>query len=1028
MSGDGGGQPTSQTVTQTTIPEYLRSDVEEMVGMASGLMKGELDRGYQEYGGQRIAGFSPMQAQAFQNISGQQVAPQLTDASNMSLGAGQASLGYGQRAGEYGQRANDFGNAASNVGLKGLGFGEGAAQAGQAGFSQANAVANQAGNQAHLFGTRGHSYGQQGQKLARNAQIVAERGADQYGGMGSGYGAQAAGLAGGALGYGATGANLGQQGMAYGAQGAGIGGIGVQQAQQGFNAGRNYRAEATSPGAMGQYMSPYMENVVDRQQQEAIRESDIMAQKQRAAAVGQGAFGGSRSAIVEAERQRNLGDRLGDIEAAGLQKAFQDARQAQQFGSNLGIQGLQAGYQGLDRGMAGTSQGMQGAQIGMEGQRLGLSGIGQAGQMYGLGMQGANVGLQGNQQRIAAGQLGLQGTDQAMKGASLGLQGVGQSVNAGQLGLAGANTAISGQRAGMEGVNTSIAGHRAGMQGMQTAIAGQQAGIQGAQAANQAAGTLGQLGQAQFDQQMGITDAMQKYGALQQAQQQAALDTGYDDYLARQNFPYQQIGFFSDVLRGLPMSQSSQTMYGGRPDTTTQLIGGLTTAAGASMAREGGHVKRLAQGGVTAAGAESMNPNELAQKLKRLSDGQLQAYARTVKDPATQSVIRKELQRRQGVRTPQLGAQTQAFAGKARGGIVALSGGGDLAFGPKMTFPRRADLEIEEPKPLSSEQQALFNRIPIDPNLPGSFTGPGSVDNPELAMQRPSLLNKSQSETGAKAPQADQKPTVPDADAEPQIPAKQPTGIMAAGRTSFEQFRDQIPRGEMDPARQAILDDMQARLDERLAKAEGMEGREIKDAIMAAGLAMMSGQSLSEGVALAAQAGGQAYFESREDTEAAMLEAENAELAFRQYELDLLEGNESKAREEFGMFLDHTANMANARARMAAAQSSANLGVSDIQDAIEDAQGFLESSDSVYRQAQASRDALQKQLDAFSRATNSPQAMKIAIELQNAESAMQNRAMAYLNKTNPMAAAYLQATVQGSSETPPLEEGFIIQE
>ena len=80
--------------------------------------------------------------------------------------------------------------------------------------------------------------------------------------------------------------------------------------------------------------NPFVRNVIDIQKREAERVSDVQGQKQDAAAAQAGAFGGSRAAILEAERQRNLNQELGDIEAQGQLAAFQDAQQriAQQRG------------------------------------------------------------------------------------------------------------------------------------------------------------------------------------------------------------------------------------------------------------------------------------------------------------------------------------------------------------------------------------------------------------------------------------------------------------------------------------------------------------------------------------------------------------------------------------------------------------------------------------------------------------------------------------------------------------------------
>jgi hypothetical protein len=87
-------------------------------------------------------------------------------------------------------------------------------------------------------------------------------------------------------------------------------------------------ASAIAPraGEVQQYMSPYMQNVVDIQQREAQRQADVAAQQLGAQAVSAGGFGGSRQAILEAEQQRNLQTQLGDIQARGLAAAYEDAQ------------------------------------------------------------------------------------------------------------------------------------------------------------------------------------------------------------------------------------------------------------------------------------------------------------------------------------------------------------------------------------------------------------------------------------------------------------------------------------------------------------------------------------------------------------------------------------------------------------------------------------------------------------------------------------------------------------------------------
>ena len=144
----------------------------------------------------------------------------------------------------------------------------------------------------------------------------------------------------------------------------GLGGIaGMGQ----LGAGSQYQQMATDPRSVQQYMSPYMQNAVDTQKMAAVRDYEKAMPSLAAQASRQGAFGGSRSAIERAEAQRTLFGRLGEIQAQGTQKAFEDAQQAQQFGANLGLQGLSGASQ--TAGMLGQ---LGGAQQQADISRLGL--------------------------------------------------------------------------------------------------------------------------------------------------------------------------------------------------------------------------------------------------------------------------------------------------------------------------------------------------------------------------------------------------------------------------------------------------------------------------------------------------------------------------------------------------------------------------------------------------------------------------------------------------------------------------------
>ena len=83
----------------------------------------------------------------------------------------------------------------------------------------------------------------------------------------------------------------------------------------------------TAPNVSGQFMSPYMQQVVDIEKREAQRQADIAGTRRGQAFARSGAFGGSRQAIENAEAQRNLNQQMGDIQSRGIQSAYSQAQQ-----------------------------------------------------------------------------------------------------------------------------------------------------------------------------------------------------------------------------------------------------------------------------------------------------------------------------------------------------------------------------------------------------------------------------------------------------------------------------------------------------------------------------------------------------------------------------------------------------------------------------------------------------------------------------------------------------------------------------
>jgi hypothetical protein len=132
---------------------------------------------------------------------------------------------------------------------------------------------------------------------------------------------------------------------------AGLAGLGS------LGAGADYRNMATNPNASAAYMSPYMQNVVDVQKNEAFRDAQIRNLGANLGSARQGTYGGARQLLGEQERNRTLQQQMANIQATGTQNAFQNAQQAQQFGTTAGLQGYGQALQGASTlGQLGSAQ------------------------------------------------------------------------------------------------------------------------------------------------------------------------------------------------------------------------------------------------------------------------------------------------------------------------------------------------------------------------------------------------------------------------------------------------------------------------------------------------------------------------------------------------------------------------------------------------------------------------------------------------------------------------------------------------
>lgn len=373
---------------------------------------------------------------------------------------------------------------------------------------------------------------------------------------------------------------------------AGLGGLGMVGAYNPYQTG-----QFTGDAAKG-YMSPYMQNVVDVQQQQAQRQADIAGQAIGAQAAKAGAFGGARQGIMQSQAAADLARQKADIQAKGLQSAYQQG--ADQFNREQQLR--------------------------------------EQSRQYGAGL-----------------------------------------------------------------------------------------GMQGLQAATQAAGTLGGLGQQQFQQGMDINKLQQQYGTQQQSQVQNILGAQYQEFLNAKQYPYQQLGFMSDVLRGLPLSQSYSQTYQQPPSMLGQLAGIGMGAYGLSK-KEGGSVHAYADGGMAtpyefaqrsepvvrmAYGGDVTSDNFVEGAINRLSNQQLQAARQIAldrRDLKRVKEIDEELAERNYMQSY---AQPQQEEQYRVGGMVAFKNGGDEGefFQDPMGAPSAAAPSEKDLAPGKAIKEALQQEV-----------------------------------------------------------------------------------------------------------------------------------------------------------------------------------------------------------------------------------------------------------------------------------------------------------------------------
>jgi len=347
-SSGGGSQPapTSQNQTVSNIAPWAQPGVANLINAASGQIFTDANqtqlKGYTPFNantpaGQEwvqgaagsVAGFSPLQQQAQQNIANMQVPGQYGTAMNAAQQAGQGYLDTTGQAANYGAMGSGYGSSAAGLAPQAQLYGQNAAGIGIAG---------------------GLGYGAQGA---------------QAGQTGAGYGAIGA-QQGASYGQNATNPNAVQAYMNPYLQATLNPALQLQNQQFGQLNAQN-QGQATQQGAFGGGRQAVMQGLNQQNQ--------MLAQNQL---VGNAYNQAYNTANQNMQQAAALGMQGAGLGIQGQNAAMQGAGIGLQ-GVNAAMQGQQTGLQGLQQAGSLYGQGMQGAQIGLQGVGAQQAGYGGAG-------------------------------------------------------------------------------------------------------------------------------------------------------------------------------------------------------------------------------------------------------------------------------------------------------------------------------------------------------------------------------------------------------------------------------------------------------------------------------------------------------------------------------------------------------------------------------------------------------------------------------------------------------------------------
>ena len=271
---------------------------------------------------------------------------------------------------------------------------------------------------------------------------------------------------------------------------------------------------------------------------------------------------------------------------------------------------------------------------------------------------------------------------------------------------------------------------------MQTQQFGAGLGMQGYGQAMGAGAQLGQLGTAQQGADIARQNQMAMMGGQQQALEQNRINQSIQDYSTQQQYPLMQLGFMSNMLRGLPMEGLSRQTYAPQPSYLTQgigTVGALGSLANAFKGREGGlpeefesttGIKSYNVGGAVGGSVES--------KLQDMSPGELQSYIKETSSPMARQIAEKVLRDK---------------VGRAGGGIIAFQNRGEVEDkeDPKKVreaYLEAADIQSDNKTPPLPTREQLANprmRAALTPRAevnPASIVAAAPTEERQTAQSR----------------------------------------------------------------------------------------------------------------------------------------------------------------------------------------------------------------------------------------------------------------------------------------------------